>query len=106
MLIKFEVYMQLAIVIIIDHIFHRSQEILNGILDQQGIAKDTHDLSNRSVQFEVVSNNCDETVRDDGDMYLYSDCILRFSPKGSISGRIVCLLQKFGLHVYAVYSDS
>ena len=74
--------MQLAIVIIIGHIFHRSQEILNGTLDQQGIAKDTHDLSNRSVQFEVVFNNCDETVRDDGDMYLYSDCILRFSPKG------------------------
>ena len=74
--------MQLAIVIIIGVIFHRSQELLNGILDQKGIAEDTHDLNNRSVQFEVVFNNSDKTVSDDGDMYLYPDCIFRFSPKG------------------------
>ena len=82
MLIQFEVQMQLAIVIITGLICLMSQEFLNGILDQKGIAKDTHDLNNRSVQFEVVFNNCDETVRDDGDMYLYPDCILRFTPKG------------------------
>jgi hypothetical protein len=74
--------MQLAIVIITILICPRSQEFLKGILDQQGIAKDTHELKNRSVQFEVVFNNSDETVRDDGDMYLYPDCIFRFSPKG------------------------
>lgn len=82
MLIQFEVQMQLAIIIITGLIFHGRQEFLNGILDQQGIAKDTHDLNNRPVQFEVVFNNSDKTVRDDGDMYLYPDCILRFSPKG------------------------
>lgn len=74
--------MQLAIVIITVHICHRSQELLNGILDQQGIAKDTHDLDNRSIQLEVVFNNGNETVRDDGHMYLYADCIFRFTPKG------------------------
>ena len=68
--------MQLAIVIIISLICKRSKEFFNGVIDQQGIAQDTHDLDNRSVQFEVVFNNSDETVRDDGDMYLYSDCIL------------------------------
>lgn len=82
MLIKFEVQLKLAIVIIIGPICHRSQEFLNGILDQKGIAKDTHDLNNRPVQFKVVFNNGNETVRDDGDMYLYPDCIFRFSPKG------------------------
>ncbi len=76
MLIKFEVQMQLAIVIIIGLICQRSKEFFNGVLDQQGIAQDTHDLDNRSIQFEVVFNNSDETVRDDGDMYLDSDCIL------------------------------
>ena len=55
---------------------------MDGILDQQGIAKDTHDFNNRPVQFEIVFNNSDETVGDDGDMYLYPDCIFRFSPKG------------------------
>jgi len=82
MLNQFEVNMQLAIVIITVLICHRSQEFLNGVFDQKGIANDTHDLNNRSAQFEVVFNNGDETVRDDGDMYLYADCILRFSPKG------------------------
>jgi hypothetical protein len=55
--------MQLAIVIIISPTFHRSQELLDGILDQQGIAKDAHDLNNRPVQFEVVFNNSNEAVQ-------------------------------------------
>lgn len=82
MLIKFEVQMHLAIVIIIVFVCSRSQELQHGILDQQGVTKDTHDFNDRSVQFEVVFNNCHETVRDDGNMYLYSDSIFRFSPKG------------------------
>ena len=81
MLIQFEVQMQLAIVINTGIFCHRGQELINGILYQQGIAKDAHDLNNRSVQFEVVFNNSDKTVRYNGDMYLYPDCILRFSPK-------------------------
>ena len=74
--------MQLAIIIIIGTICHRSQELLDGILDQQGIAKDTHDFNNRSIQFKIVFNNSNQTVRDYGDMNLYPDCIFRFSPKG------------------------
>lgn len=81
MLIQFEVQMQLAIVIITGIFCHRGQELINGVLDQQGIAKDAHDLNNRSVQFEVMFNNSDKTVRYNGNMYLYPDCILRFSPK-------------------------
>ena len=82
MLKKIEVQMHLGIVIIISFIFNRSQELLDGILDQEGITKNTHDLNNRSVQFEIMFNDGDETVRDDGNMYLYPDCIFRFSPKG------------------------
>ena len=82
MLIKIEDEMQLAIFIIILPIFLRSQELLDGIFDQQGIAKDTHDLNYRSVQFEIVFDNSDKTVGDDGDIYLYPDRIFRFSPKG------------------------
>jgi len=82
MLIKFEVKMQLAIVIITGIICYRNQELLNGVFDQKGIAKDTHDLGDRPAKFEVVFNDCDQTVRNDSDMYLYFDCIFRFSPKG------------------------
>ncbi len=60
----------------------RAQEFLNRILDQQGVAKDTHDLNDMSIQFEVVFNNCDEAVCDDGDTDLYSNSILGFSPNG------------------------
>lgn len=74
--------MHLAIVIIISHICNRSQEFLNRVLDQQGVAKDTHDLNDRPIQFEIVFNNGDETVSDNSDMYLYSNSILRFSPEG------------------------
>ena len=86
--------MHLGIVIIISFIFNRSQELLNGILDQQGVAKDTHDLNDRPVQFEVVFNNGDKTVRDDGDMYLYSNGILRFSPKGFDTQMLLNPLEK------------
>lgn len=73
--------MQLAIVVIAGLNCRSSQELMNGVFDQQGIAKDTHDLDDRPVQFEVVFNNCNETVRYDSDMYLNTDSILRFSPK-------------------------
>ena len=95
--------MHLGIVIIISFIFNRSQELLNGILDQQGVAKDTHDLNDRPVQFEVVFNNGDKTVRDDGDMYLYSNGILRFSPKGFDTQMLLNPLEKqFNLPSVAV----
>lgn len=74
--------MQLVIAIITGLICPGSQEFFNGVFDQQGIAKDTHDLNNRSAQFEIMFNNSDQTVGDDGHMYLYADCILGFSPKG------------------------
>lgn len=82
MLIKFEIQIQLTIIIIIGEICRWSQEFLDRILDQQGIAQDAHDFNDGPVQFEIVFNNSDKTVRDDGDMYLYPDCIFRFSPKG------------------------
>jgi len=82
MLNKIEVEKHLGIVIIISIISKWCQEFLNGILDQQGVAKYPHDLHDRPVQFEVVFNNGNEAVCDDGDMYLYSNSILRFSPEG------------------------
>ena len=81
MLTQFVVQMHLAIVIIRGIICHRGQELLNGILDQKGIAKDTHDLNNRPVLFEVMFNKGNKKVRYDSDIYLYPNCIFRFSPK-------------------------
>lgn len=95
--------MQLAIVIIAGPIYKGSQKLLNGISNHQRIAKDTHDFNDRSVQFEVVFNNGNETVSDDGDMYLYSNSILRFSPKGFDTQMLLNPLEKqFNLPSVAV----
>jgi hypothetical protein len=103
MLKIFEVQMQLAIIIIIEFFCKRSQELLNGVLDQQGIAKDTHDFNDRSIQLKVMFNNGDKTVRDDGDVYLYSNSILRFSPKGFDTQMLLNPLEKqFNLPSVAV----
>ena len=82
MLIRFEIQMQLAIIIIIIAICTVSQEFLDGIFDQKRMAKYAHDFNNWPAQFEVVLNNCYKTVRYDGHMYLYPDCIFRFTPEG------------------------
>jgi len=42
MLIKFEIQIQLTIIIIIGAICQRSQELLDRILNQQGITQDSH----------------------------------------------------------------
>jgi hypothetical protein len=95
--------MQLTIVIIMGLICQRSQELLNGIFDQQRIAKNAHDLNDRSAQFKVVFDNGDETVRDDCYMYLYSNSILRFSPKGFDTQMLLNPLEKqFNLPSVAV----
>jgi len=73
--------MQLVIVVIVGCFIRRSQKLLNGVFDQQGIAKDTHNHDNWPTKFEVVFNNYDQAIGDDCKMYLYSDSVLRFSPK-------------------------
>jgi hypothetical protein len=57
--------MQLGIVIIISSNCKWYQELLNGILDQQRVARFPHDLNDRPAQLEIMFNNGNETVRDD-----------------------------------------
>ena len=46
------------------------------VFDQKGTSKDAHDLEDGSVQLEVVLDDGNETVRDDGDVDLYAHSIL------------------------------
>lgn len=62
--------------------FERFQEVSDIVLDQQGAAQDAHDFNDRLTQFEVMFNNSDKTVYNDGNMYLDTYSILGFSPKG------------------------
>ncbi len=74
--------MQLHFATFVIHHFEWFQQVLDVILDQQGAPQYAHDLNNRPVQLEVVFDDTNDTVGDDCNVYLYTDSILRFSPKG------------------------
>ena len=58
------------------------EQLLDVVFDQQGTAQYPHDLEDRSAEFEVVFDNGDEAIGDDGHMDLYPDGILGLAPKG------------------------
>ena len=51
------------------------------VLDQQGTAKDAHNLKDGSVQLEVVLDDGDKAICDDGDVDLYPYGIFAVAPK-------------------------
>lgn len=58
-----------------------SEEFRQVVFDQQGASEYAQYLSNRAVKLEVVVDDCNDAVRDDGYMNLYSDSILRVTPE-------------------------
>lgn len=68
---------------IIKHIIgSRQEQLLNTVFDKQGLAKDSQHGEYRPTNRNVVFDDCDEAICDDGDVNLYSDSILRLAPKG------------------------
>ena len=51
------------------------------VRDQQGTAQDAHNLTDRSVQFEVVLDDGDKVICDDGDVDLYPYGIFAVAPE-------------------------
>ena len=80
MLIKFEVQMELTI-IRLDSLFERFEQVLDVVHGERRLAKDTHDFKDGPANLEVVLDDGNEAVGDDGHVYLYSDCIFGFSPE-------------------------
>ena len=76
MLIAFEVKIKLPVIIFLH--FHEGsfEKLIDVILDKQRVSKDTHDLK------MVMFNDTNETVCDDGNIDLDTDCILALTPKG------------------------
>lgn len=81
MLIRFKLDMQLHLVTFVIHHSEWFQQVSDVILDQQGATQYAHDLNNRSVQLKVVLDDTNDTVGDDCNVYLDTNCIFRFSPK-------------------------
>ena len=81
MLINFKFKTELSVIWLFLLLFEWLKEFLNAVSGKHRLAKDTHNLDDWSANFEVVFNDCNETVCDDCNVYLYSDCVLGFSPK-------------------------
>ena len=57
-------------------VLRRGEKLHNVILGEKGAAQDSHDLHDGTSKLEVVLNDSDETVCDDGRVYLYVDSVL------------------------------
>ena len=81
MLIKFEVNMKLSVICLLCLLSERFEQVLDAVHGERRLTKDTHDLKNGSTNLEVVLNDGNEAVGDDGHMYLYADSIFGFPPE-------------------------
>ena len=80
MLIKFEVKIELPI-IRLGILFEWLKQVLDAVRGERRLAKDPHDLEHWPANLEVVLDNGNEAVGDDGDMNLYAHSIFGFSPE-------------------------
>ena len=80
MLIKFEVQIQLSIVRF-NSLLDKLELVQDAVHSERRLAKDTHDFEDGPANLEVVLDDGNEAVGDDGHMYLYADCIFGFSPE-------------------------
>ena len=58
-----------------------SEEFRQVVFDQQGASEYAQYLSHRPAKLEVVLDDCNEAVCDDGDVNLYPDSILGITPE-------------------------
>ena len=80
MLIEFEVKIELPINCICS-LFDRHKEVSDAVHGECRLTKDTHDLEYGSADFEVMLNDGNETIGNNGNVNLYSYSILRIPPK-------------------------
>ena len=97
MLIKFEVNIELPAILLFV-LPKRQEEISDAIRGEHRLAQNAHDLEHGPSNLEVVFDDGRKAVGDDGDMNLYADCILRFSPESLDSKMLLDPLEeKFNL---------
>ena len=81
MLIRSEVEIQLAVIILAVIPLARPEEVMDIVRGESRLAKDAHDLKHGSAHLEVVLNDGNEAIGDDGDMYLDADSVFGLSPE-------------------------
>ena len=79
-MIEFEFNFKLPIIGLL-LIFRLDEKLHDVILGEQGSTQDSHDLHDRAPMREVVFNDYDETVCDDGNLNLDTHSIVTLSPE-------------------------
>lgn len=81
MLIKFEVKTELSVIRFFRLLLERLEQVNDAVRGECRLAKDAHDFDDRPANLEVVFDDSNEAVGDDGNVYLYTHCILGLSPE-------------------------
>ena len=81
MLIVYKVKIELTIRLVVLLLLERLKQVSDIVRGKCRLAKDTHNLKHWSVNLEVVFDDGNETICDDGDVYLYSYRIFRLTPE-------------------------
>ena len=81
MLIVYKFKRELSIGLVILLLLERLEQVSDAVRGECRFAKDTHDLKYGSANLEVMFDDCNEAVCDDGDMYLYPYRIFRLTPE-------------------------
>lgn len=80
MLIKFEVNTELSVIRIFRFLLEKLDQITDAVRGECRLAKDAHDFDNRPTKLKVMFDDSNETVGDDGNVYLDTHCVLGLSP--------------------------
>ena len=133
MLIEFEVKIELLIIRFIHFRGRRFKQLVNIILDQQRVSKDTHNFNNRTTNLMVVLNDANEAICDNSNMYLDAYSILTLAPKRldlemlfnpleeqfnlpsilvqksdltCLEEEVVCIISKRSLQIWSIVNDA
>ena len=81
MLIVYKFKRELPIGLVILLLLERLEQVSDAVRGECRLAKDTHNLKYGSVNLEVMFDDRNEAVCDNGDMYLYPYRIFRLTPE-------------------------
>ena len=73
--------LELTIRLVVLLLLERLKQVSDIVRGKCRLAKDTHNLKHWPVNLEVVFDDGNETICDDGDVYLYSYRIFRLTPE-------------------------
>ena len=82
MFIELKVKTELPVVLLLFRSCEWFKQGSDIIQSQQRAAKDSHDFHDGTTDLQVMFDDTNEAICDDGNMYLTTDCILGFFPKG------------------------